>query len=136
MLRYVVISLASGLLFGVLDGLLNANPLARSLLDVYRPIARPSINVVAGVAIDLVYGFVLAGMFTLLYRSLPGSTGLLKGLSFAAGLWFLRVVMSAASNWVMFKVPAATLAYTLGAGLVEMVALGALYGLTLLPHGR
>ncbi len=72
MLRYVMVGIASGLLFGVLDGVLNANPLARKLLQVYEPIARTSVNASAGMIIDLVYGFVLAGMFMFLFHSLPG----------------------------------------------------------------
>ncbi len=136
MLRYTVISLVSGLLFGVLDGVLNGNPLARSLFDVYQPIARTSINVVAGMMIDLMYGFVLAGMFMLLSPALPGSSGLVKGLSFAAGLWFVRVVMGAASTWMMFKVPAGMIAYVITTGLVEMLALGILYGITLVPKAK
>ncbi len=136
MLRYIVIGLVSGLLFGILDGLFNSNPLARSLFDVYQPIARTSINVVAGVIIDLVYGFVLAGMFMLLSGALPGSGGLAKGLSFAIGLWFVRVVMGAASTWVMFRVPGGTIAYIIVTGLLEMLALGILYGITLFRGAR
>ncbi len=136
MLRYTVIGLVSGLLFGILDAFLNANPLARSLFDVYQPIARTSINIVAGILIDLVYGFVLAAMFMLLSRALPGSSGVVKGLSFAVGLWFVRVVMGAASTWMMFKVPAGTIAYVVVAGLVEMLALGILYGFTLCPEAK
>ena len=135
-LRYTVISLVGGLLFGVLDGVLNANPLARSFFDVYQPIARTSINVVAGMIIDLMYGFVLAGMFMLLSPALPGSSGLVKGLSFAAGLWFVRVVMGAASTWIMFNIPARTIAYVTAAGLAEMLALGILYGVTLVPEAK
>jgi hypothetical protein len=47
--------------------------------------------------------------------------------------WFFRVVMSAASQWVMFSVPVKTLLYSLVTGLVEMLILGVLYGLTLKP---
>jgi hypothetical protein len=130
-LRYTVVSLTSGLLFGILDGFLNGNPLARSLLNVYQPIARTSINIIASVLIDLAYGFVLAGMFMLLSRALPGSSGLTKGLSFAGGLWFVRVVMGAASTWIMFDIPARTIAYVIVTGLAEMLALGILYGITL-----
>ena len=136
MLRYIVVSIASGLLFGVLDGVINANPLARRLLAVYQPIARTSINAPAGIAIDLAYGFALAGMFVLLSGSLPGSSGLVKGLSFGAGVWFLRVVMGAASTWMMFNVSGKTIAYTVVTGLAEMLALGILYGLTLAPAGK
>jgi hypothetical protein len=83
--------------------------------------------------IDLAYGFVMAGVFLLLYSSLPGETGLLKGVSFAVLVWFFRVVMSAASQWVMFRVPAKALLYSLVAGFGEMLLLGVLYGLTLKP---
>jgi hypothetical protein len=133
MARYIVVSMTSGLLFGLMDGLINANSLARTLYAVYAPIARSSVNIAAGILIDLVYGFALAGIFLILYRALPGSAGLAKGISFALLVWFLRVVMSVASQWMIIKLPAAALAYTLVSGLVEMLVLGVLYGLTLYP---
>jgi O-antigen ligase len=135
MVRYIVVSVVGGILFGVLDGLINANPLAQSLYRVYQPIARPSIDPVAGSLIDLVYGFVMAGVFLLLYKSLPGKTGLVKGLSFAGLVWFFRVVMSVASQWMMFAVPGEALLYSLLAGLGEMLILGVLYGVTLKAEG-
>jgi len=131
--RYIVVSIASGVLFGILDGLINANPLAQRLYAVYKPIARASVNFLAGIVIDLVYGFVLAGVFLLLHQSLPGQSGLVKGLSFALLAWFFRVVMSVASSWMMFEVPARALLYTLVAGLGEMLILGVVYGLALTP---
>ena len=135
MLRYLLVSLGSGLLFGVLDGLINANPLAARLYEAYKPIARPSVNALAGIAIDLSYGFILAAMFLVLYESLPGQAGLVKGLSFGVLVWFLRVVMQAASTWMMFTVPGQAIAYGLIAGLAEMLVLGGLYGLALKPFG-
>ena len=90
-------------------------------------------NVPAGIVIDLVYGFVLAGVFLLLRQSLPGQSGLVKGLSFGLLVWFFRVVMSAASSWIMFNVPARALLYTLATGLAEMLILGMVYGLALTP---
>lgn len=133
MITYIVLSIISGVLFGVLDGLINVNPLASSLYAVYKPIARTSINAPAGIAIDLIYGFVMAGVFLLLYASLPGEVGLIKGISFAILIWFFRVVMYVASQWIMFDVPVSALLYTLVAGLGEMLVLGILYGLTLKP---
>ena len=133
MIAYITVSVVSGILFGVLDGVINANPLAQRLYEVYKPIARTSINPLAGILIDLVYGFIMAGTFLLLYKSLPGETGLVKGISFAFLVWFFRVVMSAASQWVIFNVPAKALLYSLVAGLGEMLILGVLYGLTLKP---
>ena len=133
MTRYVIVSVVSGILFGVMDGLINANPLAQRLYAVYKPIARTSLNPVAGILIDLIYGFLMAAVFLLLYRSLPGDTGVVKGISFALLVWFFRVVMHVASQWVMFNVPVTALLYTLVAGLGEMLILGILYGLTLKP---
>ena len=133
MIGYIVVSIVGGILFGVLDGVINANPLAQRLYQVYQPIARPSINPLAGILIDLVYGFVLAGVFLLLYKSLPGETGLVKGLSFACLVWFFRVVMYTASHWVMFNIPVEALLYSLVAGLGEMLILGVFYGVTLKP---
>jgi hypothetical protein len=133
MIGYIIVSIISGILFGVLDGVINANPLAQRLYDAYKPIARTSINAPAGIMIDLAYGFIMAAVFLLLYKSLPGETGLMKGISFALLSWFFRVVMSVASQWMTFKVPMSALLYTLIAGLGEMLVLGILYGLTLKP---
>jgi len=133
MITYIVVSIVGGILFGILDGLINANPVAQRLYNVYKPIARVSMNVVAGMAIDLAYGFILAAVFLLLYTSLPGESGIVKGLSFAILVWFFRVVMSVASTWVMYTVSSRTLLYTLFTGLAEMLGLGILYGFTLQP---
>jgi hypothetical protein len=102
-MRYMTVGVVSGLLFAILDGVLNANPLAQRLFEVYKPIARISINPIAGIVIDLAYGFIMAGVFLLLYRSLPGETGVLKGASFAFLVWFFRVFMSTVSQWLMFR---------------------------------
>lgn len=133
MLTYVIVSVGSGVLFGILDGVINGNPLARRLNEVYKPIARTSLNLPAGIAIDLAYGFAMAGIYLLIWQSLPGATGILKGLFFGLLAWFFRVVMSTASQWMIFRVPAATLLYGLATGLAEMLALGVLYGVTLRP---
>ena len=133
MIRYIIVSVVGGILFGVMDGLINANPLAQRLYKVYKPIAKTSMNVPAGIVIDLVYGFVMAGIFLILYTSLPGELGIIKGISFAFLAWFFRVVMYLASQWMMFNVPIRALLYTLLTGLFEMLVLGILYGLTLIP---
>jgi hypothetical protein len=133
MIQYIIVSVVGGILFGVMDVLINANPLAQKLNIVYKPIAKTSMNVPAGIVIDLVYGFVMAGIFLILYTSLPGEVGIIKGISFAFLAWFFRVVMSVASQGMMFNVPIRALLYTLLTGLCEMLILGILYGLTLIP---
>jgi len=133
MATYIIVSVISGVLFGILDGLMNANPVANKLFKVYEPIAKTSVNFVAGMIIDLAYGFILAALFLLLYPSLPGEAGLLKGVGFGLMVWFFRVLMSVASQWMMYKVPLKALLYTALAGLGEMLILGILYGLVLQP---
>jgi len=133
MISYIVVSIVSGILFGVMDGAINANPLAQRLYKVFKPIAKTSMNVPLGIVIDIVYGFVMAGIFLILYYSLPGEIGVMKGISFAFLAWFFRVVMYVNSQWMMFNVPIGALLYTLLTGLCEMLILGILYGLTLIP---
>ena len=135
MIRYIIVSVAGGILFGVLDGVTNANPLAQRLSEAYKPIAKSSVNPLAGMAIDLAYGFIMAALFLLLYKSLPGEAGWVKGISFGLLAWFFRVAMSVASQWMMFNVPSNTLLYALATGLGEMLVLGILYGVTLRPAG-
>lgn len=135
MTTYVIVAVAGGVLFALMDAAVNANPLAARLFQAYRPIARETLHPVAGVAVDLAFGFVMAAVFLLLYHGLPGGSGLLKGVSFGLIAWFFRVAMAAASQWMMFTVPARTLLYSLAAGLAEMLVLGVLYGLTLSPSG-
>jgi len=133
MTSYIIVSVISGILFGIMDGLINANPIATKLYEVFKPVAKASVNIVAGMMIDLAYGFILAGLFLLVYTSLPGGAGLVKGICFALMVWFLRVVMNVASQWMMYKVQWKALLYTLLTGLGEMLILGILYGLALQP---
>lgn len=131
MIRYFIVSVFSGVVFGILDGLIHANPIAQELLLVFQPIARSSVNIPVGVAIDLIYGFILAGIFLILYRSIPGKTGWAKGLNYGLFVWFLRVVMYVITTWMMFDVPQTTLFYLLFTGLVEMLVIGLIYGVVL-----
>jgi hypothetical protein len=131
--RYILISVGGGIIFGALDGLINDNPYAQQLYSVYQSIARTSINIAAGIGIDLAYGFILSTIFLLLHSALPGESGIMKGLSYAVLIWFLRVVMSAASTWMMFTVPIQVINHSILTGLLEMLVLGVLYGLTLKP---
>jgi hypothetical protein len=128
MVGYIVVSVITGIVFGIMDGVINAIPFARKLNEVYKPIARTSINIPAGLIIDLIYGFAMAAIFMTLYNSLPGSTGIIKGISFAGIAWFFRVFMSTASHWMVYKVPGKLLVYNLVTGLLEMLVMGLIYG--------
>jgi len=85
--------------------------------------------------VDLAYGVILAAVFVVLRPSLPGDTSLLKGASFGLMVWFLRVFMRVAGEWVTTVVPPSTHAYTLLAGLVQVLLVTALIALLLPTPG-
>ena len=126
--RYLLVSVGSGVLFAIMDSVIHANQLARNLFSVFEPIARKSINIPLGITIDIIYGFVMAGTFLLLRRSLPGESPVAKGLFFGLLVWFFRVVMQVASQSMMYAVPVPTSLYILISGLIEMLILGLIYG--------
>lgn len=136
MLRKLLVGLAAGVALLILDGLLNANPLAQQVYAAYRPIARSSVNALAGSLVDLAYGLILVALFVRLRHCLPGRTRLTKGMSFGIMLWFLRVVMRVAGEWVTTTLPTSAHAYSLVAGLVQMLLVALLVALLLpQPHG-
>ncbi len=127
MITYLIVGLASGIIFVLLDFVLNVNPIAQRLNAPYRPIARKAMPLAAAIVIDLLFGFAMAGVFLLLRPALPGGRVLGAGISFGLLVWFFRVLMSGLSQWVMFDIPLTTLLYSIVAGLVEMLALGLFY---------
>ncbi len=133
MIRFIIISIVSGILFAFLDGLINGNPFAQQLMECYKPIAKPLVNIPVGIAIDIIYGFVMCGIFLLIYGSLPSENPLVKGIIYGLIIWFFRVIMSVLSIYMTQQVPAKTLVYMLLTGLAEMLIIGIFYGLTIKP---
>lgn len=131
MVRLLIVGVVAGVAFLVLDGVINANPMAQRLYAAYRPIARPSVNALAGSAVDLVYGVILTALFTLLRGSLPGGSNLAKAVSFGLIVWFFRVCMRVVGEWVITVVPAEAHAYTLAAGLVQTLVVAVIIALLL-----
>jgi hypothetical protein len=131
MIKYLTVSLIAGFLFVLMDGLINSNPEAKQLFLIYQSIARTNPNVMAGIAIDVIYGFIMAAIFMILYQSLPGMNGFLKGLSFGVLAWFFRVLMYVVSQSMIINIQQSTMIYILCTGLLEMMVLGIFYGLTL-----
>ena len=128
MIKFLLKSLLVGVIFGILDGLMHANPIAENLYDIYEPISRDSINVTAGIIIDIVYGFILCGVFLLSYKSFPG-VGIAKGCGYGVLMWIFRVMMYAITQWMMFIIPVETILYMILAGLFEMLIIGGLIGI-------
>ena len=133
MIRYIVVSVLSGIIFGILDGLINANPLAQELFLIFKPISKPTVNIQAGIVIDLIYGFVMAGLFLILYPSIPGKSGWIKGLNYGLIIWFFRVLMYVVTMWMILIVPIQTLLYMLVTGLGEVLLIGLIFGISLKP---
>lgn len=133
-LRILWVGVVVGVVFIILDALINANPLGVKALEFYTPIARDGILLPVGIVSDLVSGFLIVGFFALFYKSLPTSSGIVKGIIFGLIAGYLRVVMNVAASFTMFKMPAGSALYTLCAGMVEMVILGLLAGLLYRSH--
>jgi hypothetical protein len=76
-----------------------------------------------GLIFELINGFMLALIFAVIHPSLPGQ-GWAKGISYGLLVWGLRVVMWAFSTYLMFDVPATSIAVTVATGLVEVLILG------------
>lgn len=131
MKRFVFAAIVTGILFATMDGLINGNPYAASLMECFKPIAKPSVNMIAGLVADLLYGIVISGIFIVLRPSIPGQNYLIKGLMYGLGIWFFRVVMLVISYSLMFRIPSETLIYLLVTGLFEMLILGLVNGLIL-----
>jgi hypothetical protein len=129
MIRFIIAAILTGLLFGIMDGVINGNPFALRLMECYKPIAKQEINVLIGLLIDLFYGFAISGIFIVIIPALPTDIGIIRGLTYGIGIWFFRVLMGVISNWMMFNVPGKTLVYILLTGLIEMIILGIINGL-------
>ncbi len=134
MTSYIIVSIISGILFGIMDGLINANPIANKSVQSLQGHCE-NLDQFCGRNDSSTWRM---GSFWPPYscfyiQACRAKSGLLKGISFAVMVWFFRVVMSVASQWMMYKVPGKALLYTLLAGLGEMLILGILYGLALQP---
>jgi hypothetical protein len=76
-----------------------------------------------GLLFELVNGFLLAAIYAVIYRCLPGQ-GWVKGISYGLLVWALRVVMWAFSTYVMTELSPLLIAVTVVTGLVEVLVLG------------
>ena len=128
--RVLIVGVAVGLAFAVLDAILNANPLAQRLYSAYKPIARQSVNAPLGVAFDLLFGIIMAELLVWLAPALPGGK-VMRGASFGLLAWFFRVAMGTAAQFVMFRIAPPVVLYSLATGAFEMLTLGVLCSLAL-----
>jgi hypothetical protein len=91
-----------------------------------RPIGLPAgieTKMGLGLVFELINGFILATIYAVIYRCLPGQ-GWVKGISYGLLVWALRVVMWAFSTYVMTELSPLLIVVTVGTGLVEVLVLG------------
>jgi hypothetical protein len=123
--RLVFAGIAASILFLILDaalGMLGGWIGARLFgLPSTQPEGIES-KMAAGLVFELVNGFLLAAIYALFYRCLPGA-GWVKGLSYGLLVWGLRVVMWAFSTYMMTDMSPVAISITVGTGLVEMLVI-------------
>jgi hypothetical protein len=124
--RLIVAGVAASVLFLVLDMMLGAvgGLVAADVFGV--PFDQPpgiQAKIKFGLLFELINGFMLALIYAVIYRCLPGQ-GWHKGISFGLIVWGLRVVMWAFSTYMMTDLPPALIAITVVTGLIEVLILG------------
>lgn len=133
MLTYVLVSIGSGFILAFFDIVIYANPLGRKIYAPYKPIARDKVSPILLILTNIAFGFTLAGFYLIIYRVLPGPTGLFRALVFGFYVWLIRSLMSSMSQWTAFKIPANVHLYTILAGLIQISTLSIFYLITLDP---
>jgi hypothetical protein len=133
MAKFILVSMASGAILGVIDYVCNAGPFMEGLKGFSSQLLRSTGKAAAGLGINLGLGFAVTGIFILLRKNFDG---VIIAMGFALTVWFFRVTMFFIRKWMTFKVPLNDLVYVFIAGISQMVSLGILYELTLKPLTR
>jgi hypothetical protein len=89
---------------------------------------RKEFNPALSILLDISYGIILAGLFNLIYMSMPGK-GVVRGIAFGLIIWFFKVVMAMGSIRVMFNVSDKILVYWTCTGLLEFLMVGMVLGI-------
>lgn len=120
--RMSAVSLVIGITFIIFDMLIaiSMTPIFSSYSDL--PIWKTSPNVSAGAIFDLINGFILVAVYTMIYNGIPG-LGWEKGLSFGVIVGLFRVVMASFSTIVMYNIPSVMVVTSLITGYMEIVLL-------------
>ena len=119
-----LLMLASGVMSGFFSVAVFKLPIFVSDSTLWRREFNPALSIL----LDITYGIILAGLFNLLYMSIPGK-GVLKGIAFGLIIWFFKVVMAMGSIRVMFNVSDKILVYWTFSGLLELLVIGSVLGI-------
>ncbi len=123
--RLFMAGIVASVLFLVLDAALGTagGLIGAQLLGL--PVEQPpgfEAKVKYGLIFELINGFMLAMIYTVIHPSLPGR-GWKKGISYGLLVWGLRVVMGAFSTYMMTDMPPILIAITVVTGLIEVLIL-------------
>ena len=122
--RFLIAGIVASVLFLVLDAVLG---MAGGLIGTRLfglPAGQPDeAKMMTGLAFELINGFMLTTVYTVIHPSLPGR-GLRKGVSYGMIVWGLRVVMWALSTYMMTDMAPASIAISVVTGLIEVLILG------------
>jgi len=116
------------LVLGVISGFFSVEVFKLPIFVSDSTLWRHEFNPALSIFLDIIYGIVLAGLFNLLYMSIPGE-GVVKGISFGLIIWFFKVVMAMGSIRIMFNVSDKILIYWTFSGLVELAIIGSVLGI-------
>ena len=100
--KILACGIITGVLFSVFDMLIaiSTSPIFSPYSDL--PIWKTPPNVPAGLIFDLINGFILAVVYTIVYNGIPGF-GWKKGVNYGVFVGLFRVVMSSFSTIVMYN---------------------------------
>ena len=129
--RIIVGGIFIGLLLivsGVVSGFFSVSVFKMPMFVSDSTLWRQEFNPYLSVSLDIIYGIILAGLFNLLYMSIPGE-GIMKGIAFGLIIWFFKTVMAMGSIRVMFNVSDKVLIYWTFCGLLEMLVIGTVLGI-------
>ena len=119
--KILVCGIITGVLFSVFDMLIamSTSPMFSPYSDL--PIWKTP-NILAGLIFDLINGFILAVVYTIVYNGIPGF-GWKKGLNYGILVGLFRVLMSSFSTIVMYNIPLTLVITSLITGYVEIIIL-------------
>jgi hypothetical protein len=120
--KVLIAGFVTGIVFLILDIVFAI--VASPILAPYASLAvwKNPPEFTAGSVFDIINGLMLAGVYSVLYKGIPGK-GLKKGFNYGLIVGLFRVVMSAFSNFVMIAIPTEVVLANLLSGYVEIVLL-------------
>lgn len=112
----------------------DAIPFFESHEKALKPFETRDVTEVIAVGILVFKLFIMSGLFILLYPSLWGNSGVVKGLFYGSMLWFFLVVMPFTHpKSLKYDISIGGILYIFFLFLVMFLLLGLLYGLILKP---